>query len=59
MLQLVACLSEIIRNDTLTESTQRITKGCRKQVRNLLLSKIQLENMNSRLDQSSMYSVCK
>ncbi|CAG7726469.1 unnamed protein product [Allacma fusca] len=55
--RLVACLSEIIRNDTLMESTPRISKGCRKQVRNLLLSKIQLEN--GQLDQNSVYAVCR
>lgn len=51
------CLSEIIRDDVMDENIQRVSKGCRKQVRYLLLSEVQVENKE--LDASNVYHICK
>ncbi|ODN04277.1 Golgi apparatus protein 1 [Orchesella cincta] len=55
--KLVSCLSQIIRDDTVNDNTQRINKGCRKQVRYLILSKIQLED--DKADPNSIYALCR
>lgn len=54
---LVGCLSEIIRDDTVNDKTQRVNKQCRKQVRYLILSKVQLET--DKADGSGLYAVCR
>lgn len=55
--QVVNCLSKTIRDDIVTENTLRVSKGCRKQVRNLLLAKLQLETGIS--DAQSIYKMCR
>lgn len=35
--QVVACLSEVVRNDTITDSKHKVTKPCRQQLRAQLL----------------------
>ena len=46
----------MIWNDTVSEQAHRISKGCRKQVKYLTLSKIQLEDRS--LDEG-VFSLCK
>ena len=38
--EVVRCLSEIVRNDTLLEEDHRLSRGCRKQLRVELLARV-------------------
>lgn len=61
LFQVVACLSEVVRNDTITDSKHKVTKPCRQQLRAQLLQQreyLELDPVLKKACQSDIIKHC-